>query len=80
MARVEDFLRDRVAAAPDSPALRCSSGVAWSYGALDRASDDLAAHLRRAGVQRNDRVLLLVENCAAAVAALPAKRRRRWRR
>ncbi|KIN71196.1 class I adenylate-forming enzyme family protein [Sulfitobacter guttiformis] len=72
MARVEDFLRDRVAAAPDSPALSDSSGAHWSYSALDRASDDLASELQAAGVQANDRVLLLVENCAAAVAALHA--------
>ena len=72
MARVEEFLKDRVAVAPDSMALSDSSGACWSYADLDRASDDLAAHLRAAGVQPNDRVLLLVENCAAAVATLHA--------
>lgn len=72
MARVEEFLADRVAAAPDSTALSDSSGAHWSYSDLDRASDDLADHLRAAGVQANDRVLLLVENCAAAVATLHA--------
>jgi len=72
MARVEDFLKDRVAAAADSIAVSDSSGARWSYAALDRASDDLAEHLRAAGVQPNDRVLLLVENCAAAVATLHA--------
>lgn len=70
MARVEEFLGDRVAAAPDSIALSDSSGACWSYADLDRASDDIADHLRNAGVQPTDRVLLLVENCAAAVAAL----------
>ncbi len=72
MARVEDFLRDRVAAAPDAMALSDSSGARWTYADLDRASDDLAAELRAAGVQPKDRVLLLVENCAAAVACLHA--------
>ena len=72
MARVEDFLKDRVALAPDSTAVSDSSGAHWSYAQLDRASDDLADHLRDAGVQPNDRVLMLVENCAAAVAALHA--------
>lgn len=72
MARVEDFLKDRVAVAPDSTALSDSSGVTWSYAEFDRASDDLASELRAAGVQPTDRVLLLVENCAAAVAALHA--------
>lgn len=72
MARVEAFLANRVAVAPDTIALSDSSGVCWSYAELDRASDDLAEHLRAAGVQANDRVLLLVENCAAAVATLHA--------
>lgn len=72
MARVEELLKDRVRMAPDSTALSDSSGVTWSYAEFDRASDDLADHLRAAGVQPNDRVLLLVENCAAAVAALHA--------
>ncbi|MEH6523068.1 class I adenylate-forming enzyme family protein [Sulfitobacter sp.] len=72
MARVEEFLRDRVAVAPDTTALSDSSGVTWSYAELDRASDDLADALRGVGVQANDRVLLLVENCAAAVATLHA--------
>jgi long-chain acyl-CoA synthetase len=72
MARVEDLLKDRVAAAPDSMALSDSSGARWSYADLDRASDDLADHLRAAGVRPTDRVLMLVENCAAAVAGLHA--------
>ncbi|MEQ6204369.1 class I adenylate-forming enzyme family protein [Sulfitobacter sp. HNIBRBA2951] len=72
MARVNDFLTARVAAAPDSMALSDSSGARWTYADLDRASDDLAAHLTLAGVKPTDRVLLLVENCAAAVAALHA--------
>ncbi|MBB3995230.1 acyl-CoA synthetase (AMP-forming)/AMP-acid ligase II [Sulfitobacter undariae] len=72
MKRVEDLLKDRVAAAPDSTAVSDSSGARWSFAELDSASDDLADCLRDAGVQPNDRVLLLVENCAAAVAALHA--------
>ncbi|MEP1943563.1 MAG: class I adenylate-forming enzyme family protein [Sulfitobacter sp.] len=72
MARVEEFLTDRVAKAPEAIALSDSSGARWSYANLDQASDALAQHLRGAGVQPHDRVLLLVENCAAAVAALHA--------
>jgi long-chain acyl-CoA synthetase len=72
MERVVDFLKDRVVVAPDSPALSDSSGVQWSYADFDRASDALAEELRNAGVQPTDRVLLLVENCAAAVASLHA--------
>lgn len=72
MARVEELLKDRVRVAPESTALSDSCGVTWTYAEFDRASDDLADHLRAARVQPNDRVLLLVENCAAAVAALHA--------
>ncbi len=72
MARVEEFLKDRAAVAPETTALSDSSGVCWSYADLDRASDEIADALRAAGVQATDRVLLLVENCAAAVATLHA--------
>ncbi len=70
MARVEDFLAHQVATRPNSPSLSDSSGAAWSFADLDRASDDLAEELRAAGVAALDRVLLLSENCAAAVATL----------
>ncbi len=72
MARMVDLLTAQVAKAPDNMALSDSSGVAWSYADLDRASDDLAAELKAAGVVPTDRILLLVENCAAAVATLHA--------
>ncbi|KEJ89706.1 class I adenylate-forming enzyme family protein [Sulfitobacter donghicola] len=72
MERVEDFLKERVRLAPETTALSDSSGAHWSYAQLDKASDDLAAELKAVGVQPNDRVLLLVENCAAAVATLHA--------
>ncbi|MDD9720378.1 class I adenylate-forming enzyme family protein [Sulfitobacter sp. PR48] len=72
MARVEKFLADQVARAPLSTALSDSTGVVWTFADLDAASDVLAAELQDAGVQANDRVLLLAENCAAAVAALHA--------
>ena len=70
MARVEEFLAGQVAERSNAPALSDSTGVEWTYGDLDRASDDLAQRLRDAGVAENDRVLMLSENCAAAVAAL----------
>lgn len=72
MARVEKFLADQVARAPLSTALSDSTGVRWTFADLDAASDALAAELQDAGVQTNDRVLLLAENCAAAVSALHA--------
>ncbi|WP_386628975.1 class I adenylate-forming enzyme family protein [Sulfitobacter geojensis] len=70
MARVEAFLADQVAVRADAMALTDSIGTAWSFADLDRASDALADVLRAAGVSANDRVLMLSENCAAAVAAL----------
>lgn len=72
MVRVEELLADQVARAPLSTALSDSTGVVWTFADLDAASDHLAAALQDAGVQANDRVLLLAENCAAAVSALHA--------
>ena len=71
-ARVQNFLAEQLATRPDAPALSDASGTAWCYADLDRARADLAEALRVAGVQAGDRVLLMVENCAAAVAALYA--------
>lgn len=70
MARVERFLADQVKLRPGSSALRDSIGTHWDFAALDAASDDVMARLQAAGVQANDRVLMLSENCAAAVAVL----------
>ncbi|NNK17326.1 MAG: acyl--CoA ligase [Sulfitobacter sp.] len=70
MARVEDFLADQVAAGGDGLAFADSIGTRWTYADLDRASDALADALRNAGVQANDRVLMLSENCASAIAVL----------
>ena len=70
MARVETFLTDQARTRPDAPALTDSLGTAWSYADLDAASDAFAAQLQTAGVQANDRVLMLSENCASAVAVL----------
>ena len=71
-ARVQDFLAEQLATRPEAPALSDASGAAWSYADLDRARVALAAELRSAGVQAGDRVLLMVENCVAAVASLYA--------
>lgn len=70
MGRVEGFLADQVAAHPNAAALGDSTGVEWSFADLDAASDALAEILSASGVQANDRVLLLSENCAAAVGVL----------
>ena len=59
-------LRDR----PDAPALRDSTGAAWSYADLDRACDAVSGLLQDMGVAPGDRVMVVCENSAAAVAAL----------
>ena len=70
MARVESFLADQVATRPHASALTDSIGTDWTYADLNSASDALLSTLQQAGVQANDRVLLLSENCASAVAVL----------
>ncbi|MEW9921593.1 class I adenylate-forming enzyme family protein [Marimonas sp. MJW-29] len=70
MARVEDFLAHQVQTRLDALAFADSIGTRWSYADLDRASDALAAVLKDAGVRANDRVLMLSENCASAIAVL----------
>ena len=72
MERVEALLARQLSERPDHLALTDSIGTRWSYADLDAASDALADVLRAAGVQANDRVLLLSENCGAAVATLLA--------
>ncbi|MEM6940066.1 MAG: AMP-binding protein [Pseudomonadota bacterium] len=64
------LLEAQVTARPQARALLDSSGASWDWTTLDQASDALADRLRGAGVEPTDRVLLLSENCAAAVAAL----------
>lgn len=70
MDRVESFLAHQVATRPDKHVLSDSTGVGWSFADLNRASDGLADALRHAGVQADDRVMIISENCAAAIAAL----------
>ncbi len=70
MLKVQDFLADQVAARPDAIALSDSIGTRWSFADLDAASDDLAALFRSSGAVIGDRILMLSENCAVAVAVL----------
>lgn len=69
-AGVHQFLADQVAARPDAHAMSDSTGVRLSYADLDAASDDLRSVMQAAGVQAGDRVMILSENCVAAVAVL----------
>ncbi|MGB3246079.1 MAG: class I adenylate-forming enzyme family protein [Sulfitobacter sp.] len=69
-ARVQDFLADQIARQPDAPAISDSVGTSWTYGDLGHASHEAADMLKQAGVRAGDRVLMLSENCATAVAML----------
>ncbi|MEY8839406.1 class I adenylate-forming enzyme family protein [Cribrihabitans sp. XS_ASV171] len=70
MAKWHDYLDDRLADRPDALALTDSGGTRWTYAQLDKAVAALGAELSEAGVQEGDRVMMLAENSAAAVAAL----------
>ena len=66
-----DVLRDRVQREPDAVAL-IFKGRRVSVAELDRASDALAHGLERLGVQRGDRVALLLPNAPQFVVAMLA--------
>jgi long-chain acyl-CoA synthetase len=57
-----DYLREHAAAAPASPAV-LFKGATLSYADLDRLSDRFASALVRFGIQRGDRVALVLPNC-----------------
>lgn len=69
-ARWHTYLDAQIAARPTSTAVTDSGGASWSFAALDAACADIQALLSDAGVQAGDRVLLLAENCAVAMASL----------
>lgn len=68
--RWHDFLAAQVDQRPTVLAMTDSGGTSWTYGALDAACDAMRALLEQAGVRPGDRVLIVAENCNAAVAAL----------
>jgi acyl-CoA synthetase (AMP-forming)/AMP-acid ligase II len=57
-----DYLRESASAAPDNPAL-FFKGAQLSFKELDALSDRFAAALESFGVQRGDRVALVLPNC-----------------
>lgn len=73
--RWHGFLDHQIATRPDDPAVSDSTGVDWTYRDLDAACDSVSEHLKRAGVLPGDRVMVLIENCAAAMAAVFAASR-----
>ena len=73
--RLDEALVSHAKAAPEAIALTDTLGYAWTYADLDEAANQLAEELLKYGVRPNDRVMLLVENCAPAVAAFFAATR-----
>jgi long-chain acyl-CoA synthetase len=57
-----DYLREHAAAAPSASAVLFKGSV-LSYADLDRLSDRFAAALAEMGIQRGDRVALVLPNC-----------------
>ncbi len=70
MERWDNLLTQSVGRVPDRTALIDGSGGLFSYLALERATEEMRAVLLEAGVNPGDRVLILLENCAAAVASI----------
>jgi long-chain acyl-CoA synthetase len=68
--RMHDLLDRQLASRPDARAVSDDGGASWSYAELNSACDAVQAELTQAGVAPGDRVLIVSENCAAAVAAL----------
>jgi len=68
--RVEAYLARNAATMPDRVALTDTTGVVWSWAALASAAREMALCLQGEGVQPGDRVMVVLENCAAAVAAI----------
>ena len=67
--RVEEFLESSARRLPDKVALVCEDRR-WTYAELDRQAEGLANALRRLGVRRGDRVVVHLDNSAAAVVAI----------
>lgn len=67
--RVEQFLRESARRFPEKPAV-IAGEERLSFAALDGLSDRLAGALLAGGVARGDRVVIVMDNCWQAVAAL----------
>lgn len=72
MSKWHDFLDDQIKVRPDAIALTDNGGTTWSFTAFGLAVDALAGELQARGAQPCDRVMIVSENCCAAIAALYA--------
>jgi acyl-CoA synthetase (AMP-forming)/AMP-acid ligase II len=73
--RWHGFLDHQIATRPEAPTVSDSSGADWTYRELDAACSDIAGLLAEAGARPGDRVMVLIENCAAGMAAVFAASR-----
>jgi acyl-CoA synthetase (AMP-forming)/AMP-acid ligase II len=69
LQRVLERLRHWAQMTPEAAALYDAS-CSINYAALERAIDEIAAHMRARGVGSGDRVLIVAENNIAAVATM----------
>ena len=67
--RIERYLTDNARLRGDKTAL-VAGGRRVTYAELDDLTDRLAAALRDAGVRRNDRILVFMDNCWEAAVAI----------
>ena len=66
---LQDLVRRQADARPDAPAIVWDDDL-WTYGQLERVSNQLARALIACGCRRGDRVCLLVPKTPIAVAAI----------
>ncbi len=66
--RIHHFIEHQAGVQPDAPALVDFNGTTFTYSAFNEAIGEAASALESTGVQPNDRVLIIAENCVAAAA------------
>lgn len=68
--RWHEFLDAQIKQRSTARAVSDSTGVRWDYATLDAAIAELQDVLAASGARPGDRVAVLIENCAAAMAAV----------
>jgi len=66
---VHEWLTRTARCLPEKTALICGEDR-WTYGRIDQYTNRLAYTLRKLGVKRHDRVVILLDNCAETVISL----------
>lgn len=75
ITHLHHYMERQVALRPNAPALSDTAGINWCWAELDVAARDLEQVISEAGVCRGDRVMVIAENCATAVAIIHATSR-----